>query len=93
MSQEKVDRYKKEKASRKETMRKEKMVNSVRKCVISVAGLVLVGWIGYSAYATYDANKPVPEVQIDYRALDDFTQNLEEAAAADEQAAAEVDAQ
>ena len=93
MSQEKVDRYKKEKANRKENMRKEKMLNSVRKCVISVAGLVLVGWIGYSVYATYDANKPVPEIQIDYRALDGFAQNLEEAEAADEQAAAEEEAQ
>ena len=50
MSQEKVDRYKKEKANRKQIMRKEKMANLLRKCVVGIVGLILVGWIGYSAY-------------------------------------------
>ena len=36
MSQEKVDRYKKEKANRKQIMRKEKMQNALRKCIVSV---------------------------------------------------------
>ena len=57
MSQEKVDRYKKEKANRKQTMKKQKMANALRKCVVAAAGLLLVVWIGYSAYDVYDSNK------------------------------------
>ena len=66
MSQEKVDRYKKEKANRKQIMRKEKMANLLRKCVVGIVGLILVGWIGYSAYGTYESSKPKEEAQIDY---------------------------
>ena len=49
MSQEKVDRYKKDKANRKQIMRKQKMM---RHCpqVLSLAALALVGWLGYSAW-------------------------------------------
>ena len=54
MSQEKVDKYKKEKANRKQIMRREKMANLLRKCVVGIVGLILVGWIGYSAYGTYE---------------------------------------
>ena len=49
MSQEKVDKYKKEKANRKETMRKEKIANKIRKFVVVVVGVALIGWVGYSA--------------------------------------------
>ena len=37
MSQAKVDRYKKEKANRKQIMRKQKMMNFARKAVLSLA--------------------------------------------------------
>ena len=43
MSQEKVDRYKQEKANRKKIMRKQKVMNIVRKSVLTVAALALVG--------------------------------------------------
>ena len=55
MSQAKVDRYKKEKANRKKNMKKEKIQNVLRKCAVFVVALVLVGWIGYSAYNTYES--------------------------------------
>ncbi|MGN1165049.1 MAG: hypothetical protein ACI4S2_01300 [Lachnospiraceae bacterium] len=80
MSQEKVDRYKKEKANRKQTMKKEKIKNVLRKCVVGVVGILLIGWIGYSAYGTYESKQPKPEAEIDYTAFDEFTQNLGEAA-------------
>lgn len=83
MSQEKVDRYKKEKANRKKNMKKEKLANMLRKCVVTLVGLLLVVWIGYSAYNMYDSNKEPEKVQIDYRSFDDFTQNLTDASAAD----------
>lgn len=50
MSQAKVDRYKKEKADRKKTMRKEKIMRNVKRCVAGVIALAIVGWFGYSAY-------------------------------------------
>ena len=45
MSQEKVDRYKKEKANRKENVRKEKMRNAMHKGVVCLVGVLLIGWI------------------------------------------------
>lgn len=88
MSQEKVDKYKKEKANRKQIMRREKMTNLLRKCVVGIVGLILVGWIGYSAYGTYESSKPKEEVQIDYTAVNELQDRLatvqEEEAAAQE---------
>lgn len=81
MSQEKVDRYKKEKANRKQNMKKQKLANAARKCIVAVIGLLLVVWIGYSAYDLYDSNKEPDQVQIDYRAFDDFSQGITDAAA------------
>lgn len=80
MSQAKVDKYKQEKANRKEIMRKEKIANTVRKCIVGVVALVLVGWVGYSAYGTYEANQPKTEVEIDYSALNNLSTNLESVA-------------
>lgn len=76
MSQEKVDKYKKEKANRKQIMRKEKIQNGIRKCVIAVIAVVLVGWIGFSAYDKYDSSRPVKEVQVDYQSINSFSQEL-----------------
>ncbi len=84
MSQEKVDRYKQEKANRKKTMKKEKLASILRKCAVGVVGLVLVGWIGYSAYNIYDSGRVTPSVEIDYRALDDFSEDLTNAASGDD---------
>ena len=88
MSQEKVDKYKKEKANRKQIMRREKMANLLRKCVVGIVGLILVGWIGYSAYGTYESSKPKEEVQIDYTAneLQDRLATVQEEEAAAQEA-------
>lgn len=77
MSQEKVDRYKKEKANRKQNVRKEKVRNVLHKCAVGVVGLALIGWIGYSAYGTYEAKKPKQEAQLDYSALTGLNTALE----------------
>ena len=42
MSQEKVDRYKKEKANRKQLMRKQKVMGIVRKGVLTLVALALI---------------------------------------------------
>lgn len=78
MSQEKVDRYKKEKANRKQIMRKAKIQKMVSRCVIALVAVALVGGFGYSAYSSYQANIPKEEVTIDYSAIDELSQNLSE---------------
>lgn len=81
MSQEKVDRYKAEKANRKQDMKKEKAANALRKCIVTVCGLLLVAWIGYSAYDIYDSGKEPQKVQINYQSFDTFAQDIKDAAA------------
>ncbi len=76
MSQEKVDRYKKEKSGRKQAIKKEKIANAIRKCVVGVCAIALVGWIGYSAYDKYESSRPVKEIQVNYQAIDTYSQNL-----------------
>ena len=78
MSQEKVDRYKKEKANRKQIRRKQRIMNVVRKCVLTVAALALVGWLGYSAYDTYTVNQERESVSVNYDALNTYMENLAE---------------
>ena len=50
MSQEKVDRYKQEKVNRKQIMRKQKLMNNMRKGVLVVVALALIGWLGKYLY-------------------------------------------
>lgn len=76
MSQAKVDRYKEEKANRKKNMKKDKMMRMVRRTVVGVISLAVVGWLGYSAYGIYDANRPVDTAEVDYTAITDYQSNL-----------------
>ncbi len=78
MSQEKVERYKKEKANRKQTIKKQHMMNVVRKCVLSLAALALIGWLGYSAYDTYTSNQEREVVTVNYDALNTYLSGLAE---------------
>ncbi|MDD3403463.1 MAG: hypothetical protein PHQ72_08925 [Hespellia sp.] len=76
MSQEKVERYKEQKANRKKNMRKEKIMNAVRKVILSVVALALVGWLGYSGYSHYEAGIPRPTTEINYSAITDYMSSL-----------------
>lgn len=78
MSQEKVDKYKKEKANRKQIMRKERMMSIVRKVILTVVAVALVGWIAYSAYDIYDSNKERAVAEVDYTAVTDYMNSLSE---------------
>ena len=78
MSQAKVDRYKQEKANRKEIMKKEKTANTIRKSAFIVAAVAVIGWVGYSAYNAYDSYQPNETVEIDYTAMDNLTTDLSE---------------
>ena len=65
MSQEKVNRYKEEKANRKKMLRRQKVMNTVRKTV---------GWIGYSVYSTYTESQPRESYEVDYSAVTEYLQ-------------------
>ena len=78
MSQAKVDRYKQEKANRKENVMKEKKMNALRKGVALVVAVVLIGWAGYSAVNAYQTYQPNEAVEIDYTAVDNLNTNLSE---------------
>lgn len=76
MSQQKVDRYKAEKAHRKEIIRKEKMKKMLNKCILAAAGLALVGWLGYSAYDSYQAKQPRVTSEVNYDAFSNYLNEL-----------------
>lgn len=76
MSQEKVDRYKKEKANRKKTMKKEKIQYYIRRCVVAVLAVALVGWIGYSTFRVYEDSRPVETAEVNYNAITDYETSL-----------------
>lgn len=72
MSQEKVERYKEQKANRKKTMKKEKMQSIARNCIASVVVVAVLGWVGYSGVTYIIDSQPRPEVEVDYTAISDY---------------------
>ena len=77
MSQEKVNKYKEEKVNRKKNMKKEKMERLVRRTVAALVGIVIIGWIGYSADDIYETNRPKQTAEINYDAIDNYQQGLD----------------
>ena len=77
MSQEKVNRYKEEKANRKEILAKEKRHKRLMWLCGGVIALALVCWLGYSVYDV--ATRPdTSALEINTTALDDYISGLEE---------------
>ena len=76
MSQEKVNRYKEEKANRKEILAKEKRHKRLMKICAGVIVLALVCWIGYSAWDSYWDSVNNSPVTADVTALDDYFTSL-----------------
>ena len=76
MSQEKVDRYKQEKVNRKQIMRKQKLMNNMRKGVLVVVALALIGWLGFSAYDIYESEKERTVSEVNYDAVSDYLNGL-----------------
>ena len=81
MSQEKVNRYKEEKANRKANLRRDRIKNMVRKIVVLVLSIALVGWVLISAIDTYQANRPRDMVTVNYGSIFDYLQALADAEA------------
>ena len=78
MSQEKVDKYKKDKANRKKIMRKERALSIVRKAILTLAALALVGWLGYSAYDIYDSNQERSVAEVNFDSVTEYLNGLSE---------------
>lgn len=79
MSRSKEDKYKEEKARRRRMRRRHGIYNMIRKSAVVLVGVILIGWITYSAYRTYEAKQPKKEVEVDYSALQNFQNNLDKA--------------
>ena len=77
MSQEKVERYKEQKANRKEIMKKEKRARILRNTLSSVVLVAVLGWVGYSGVAYYIAHRPRPSVDVNYTSISDYVEALE----------------
>lgn len=78
MSQEKVERYKQEKANRKKIIKKQRIMSVVRKCVLGLAALALVGWLGFSAYQTHESNQERAVAEVNYDAVNNYLSGLSE---------------
>lgn len=81
MSQEKVDKYKKEKANREKLQKREKRTLFLEKLAIGAVAIVMVGWIGYSAYGVLtredpDEEKTVVITEMDTTAITDYLSQL-----------------
>ncbi len=76
MSQEKVTKYKEEKANRKELMKKAKQKKTIRNTVTAVICVAAIGWIGYSAVDYWETNQPRQEVEVDYSAIDEYLTSM-----------------
>ena len=78
MSQEKVDRYKENKARRREIYKKEKRLLALEKFAGVLICAVLVVWVGYSVYGKITAvqNEKVQETVMDTAAIDNYLADL-----------------
>ena len=81
MSQEKVDKYKKEKANREKLQKREKRTLFLEKLAIGAVAIVMVGWIRYSAYGVLtredpDEEKTVVTTEMDTTAITDYLSQL-----------------
>lgn len=78
MSQEKVDRYKAEKANRKKIMARERRMHLLAVVCGWVVVIGIVGWAGYSAYNIYENSKPMETIYANLDPINDYMQSLTE---------------
>lgn len=72
MSQAKVERYKEQKANRKEIMKKQKRKKMIGTTIVSICCVVVIGWVGYSGVVTYQDSLPREEVEVDYATVQEY---------------------
>ena len=76
MSQAKVDRYKEQKANRKEIIKKEKRMRTLRNCGATLVIVALLGWIGFSGYQMVSSDQGNQAVEVDYSAVNEYLNGL-----------------
>ena len=76
MSQAKVDQHKKDKANRKQQMKKDKMKKRISLVISAVIGLAVGGWVGYSVYDYIDSNKVIESVDVNYDSVNDYLSEI-----------------
>lgn len=75
MSQEKVDKYKKDKANRQKILKKEKMIHRLEVSAVALVCALALGWIGYSIY-DHTASQVKDTIQVDNTAVEDYVSGL-----------------
>lgn len=78
MSQKKVDQYKKEKANRKQIMKREKIKRRAVAACSTVVCAAVIGWVGYSAFGYFhNQNEKTPtQTEVDLTAISDYMSAL-----------------
>jgi hypothetical protein len=76
MSQEKVAKYKEDKANRKKIMKREKRAKILRNSALVLVFAAAIGWVGYSGVISYLDTIPRDSVEVDYTAVSDYLSNL-----------------
>ena len=91
MSQEKVDRYKKEKNNREKTMKKEKIIRNIEYGLTGLVLCAMVVWCGFSIYqkAAEQKASETTVYEVNTEAMDSYAQNVRSAAKADTSSATE----
>lgn len=90
MSQEKVDKYKKEKANRKKIMAREKRMKRIYILLGTLVGIAFVAWIGFSVYNDFIKEEP-PAATLSAEEIAELQSLLAEQAAASETSSSEGD--
>lgn len=72
MSQEKVNKYKEEKANRKQIIKKEKRNRIIGRIIGAIVCLAIVGWIGFSIYDSTSKSIASSQTEVDFTAVDDY---------------------
>ena len=75
MSQEKVDRYKKQKANRDKIIKREKREKFIVKLAGILIAIALVGWVGFSGYKQF-YKETSKTYSIDTAAVDNYLNSM-----------------
>lgn len=82
MSQQKVDQKKLDKKNRRSMLRKKKAEEIASIAIVSIIGLAIVAWVGFSVYTkvqkSAEANQTYEYNEIDTSALQDYLSTLSE---------------
>lgn len=77
MSQKKVDQYKKEKANRKQIMKRQKIQRYAARAAGIIVCAALLGWAGYSGYNIWASSRPATVTEINTDAISEYLSGLE----------------